>query len=373
MDKFFKLVNSDVDPSCPEANEYLAEDRVMCLQIYIKEKCGYYLTYVPDAKSFTDAPDALSILVKQRRRWNNGSLFAAYRVIANSYNMIAGPKSTHPWYAKIGMLIFMIYFGTMQIFSFFLVGSFYVTTKLFFANYFKQVTDKSAFYNAYPQIWTFFNGNGEFTFGTLFSYGYAVLVIYALLVSIASPIEGTIQKFKVIGAILSVFTIISIFGIAVFLGETGFYPPEMMYDHTADNPHWEPTSDPPTTYFSILTLAGTVMLSIYLVPMLLRPADFFFNMKEYLCGFLAYMLLLPMYTNLMQIYSMCNLHDLSWGNRPSGPADGAEALAENAKKQLELKNRYMKFRVNFLTIWIVANTVYALVVEDLADYSNSKY
>jgi hypothetical protein len=31
MDKFFKLVNSDADPSCPEANEYLAEDRVMCL------------------------------------------------------------------------------------------------------------------------------------------------------------------------------------------------------------------------------------------------------------------------------------------------------------------------------------------------------
>ena len=31
MDEFFKLVNSDKDPTCPEANEYLAEDRVMCL------------------------------------------------------------------------------------------------------------------------------------------------------------------------------------------------------------------------------------------------------------------------------------------------------------------------------------------------------
>jgi cellulose synthase/poly-beta-1,6-N-acetylglucosamine synthase-like glycosyltransferase len=113
MDKFFKLVNTDVDPSCPEANEYLAEDRVMCLQIYIKEKCGYYLTYIPDAKSFTDAPDTLSILVKQRRRWNNGALFAAFRVIANSYNMVMGPKGIHPWYAKIGMFMFMVYFITM--------------------------------------------------------------------------------------------------------------------------------------------------------------------------------------------------------------------------------------------------------------------
>lgn len=115
------------------------------------------------------------------------------------------------------------------------------------------------------------------------------------------------------------------------------------------------------------------MLSIYIVPMILRPIDFAFNAKEYIIGFGSYLLLLPMYTNLMQIYSMCNLHDLSWGNRPSGPSDGAEALAENAKKQQELKNNYMVFRVNFLTFWIIANTVYALVVEDFAQYSSAKY
>jgi len=31
MDAFFKLVNKAKPPTCPEANEYLAEDRVMCL------------------------------------------------------------------------------------------------------------------------------------------------------------------------------------------------------------------------------------------------------------------------------------------------------------------------------------------------------
>ena len=94
------------------------------------------MTYIPDAKSFTDAPNTLEVLIKQRRRWNNGSLFAAYRVIANSYHMIIGPNTTHNIFAKAGMFMFMIYFCTMQIFSFFLVGSFYVTTKLFFKNYF---------------------------------------------------------------------------------------------------------------------------------------------------------------------------------------------------------------------------------------------
>lgn len=64
-----------------EANEYLAEDRVMCLQIFIKEKSKWFLTFVPDAKAFTDAPERLLVLMKQRRRWMNGSLFAATRVL----------------------------------------------------------------------------------------------------------------------------------------------------------------------------------------------------------------------------------------------------------------------------------------------------
>ena len=36
LDAFFKNVNSSAIPTCAEANEYLAEDRIMCLQIYIK-------------------------------------------------------------------------------------------------------------------------------------------------------------------------------------------------------------------------------------------------------------------------------------------------------------------------------------------------
>ena len=36
MDEFFKLTTLNREPTMQESNEYLAEDRVMCLQIYIK-------------------------------------------------------------------------------------------------------------------------------------------------------------------------------------------------------------------------------------------------------------------------------------------------------------------------------------------------
>jgi len=103
----------------------------------------------------------------------------------------------------------------------------------------------------------------------------------------------------------------------------------MEYDQ--DLQQWFPTGGP--AHLSILTLAGTLSYSIYLIPVILRFGDFFFNPGKYICGFMSYMVLLPMYTNLMQIYSICNLHDLSWGNRPSESGNGTEALAEDKKKQ----------------------------------------
>jgi len=110
LDAFFKIVNKADDPSCTEANEYLAEDRVMCLQIFIKENSGYFLTYIPDAKAVTDAPEKLLVLMKQRRRWMNGALFAAWRVITNWSNMLGlRYRTKHPCQRLVGIALFLTY------------------------------------------------------------------------------------------------------------------------------------------------------------------------------------------------------------------------------------------------------------------------
>ena len=104
------------------------------------------------------------------------------------------------------------------------------------------------------------------------------------------------------------------------------------------------------------------MMGVFFVPMILRPLDFVFNAQQYLLGLLSYIILLPVFTNVMMVYSMCNLHDISWGNRPS-VSSGTDALSSNAKKQQELKANYQVFRVNFLACWILMNAVFALVLE----------
>ena len=131
LEEFFKNVTRDDLPSCAEANEFLAEDRVMCLQIYIKKHENYYLTYVPEAKAFTDAPDSLAVLIKQRRRWMNGALFGTFKVIANFINMVSCGRTKHPIVRQFLMFLFMIYFTLNFLFQFFTVGSLYASITIF--------------------------------------------------------------------------------------------------------------------------------------------------------------------------------------------------------------------------------------------------
>jgi hypothetical protein len=191
--------------------------------------------------------------------------------------------------------------------------------------------------------------------------------VFTVLVSLAAPIDRAIEYFRIVAAVFSVFTILSIVGISIFLLGTGFYPPVKQYNPTTEV--WEDLDEPP--HFSILTLSGTIMLSIYLIPIILRPVDFIFNFPQYCIGLVSYLLLLPTFINVMQIYSMSNLHDISWGNRPSVTA-GTDALSANAAKQQQLKSNYMVFRVNFLTWWVVANAAFAITIENYAQLTNTK-
>ena len=85
------------------------------------------------------------------------------------------------------------------------------------------------------------------------------------------------------------------------------------------------------THVQPLTICGLIMLSVYFLPFIFRPLDAWKNLKGYIIGLTVYVLLLPTFINIMQIYSMCNLHDISWGNRPSVTA-GTNALSADAKK-----------------------------------------
>lgn len=78
---------------------------------------------------------------------------------------------------------------------------------------------------------------------------------------------------------------------------------------------------------------------------------------------MSYMLLMPVFTNVFQIYAMCNLHDVSWGNRPA--STGQEAFTANKKKQMSAEGDYKLYRTNFVLFWLSCNTGYFILINEL--------
>lgn len=96
---------------------------------------------------------------------------------------------------------------------------------------------------------------------------------------------------------------------------------------------------------------------------MLRPLDFLFNIHKFLIGLISYLYMLPTFSVLFQIYAFCNLHDISWGNRPaSTSAQGLNSLTYDKMKQAVIALDYQVFRSQFLYTWFVINVLFGLMV-----------
>jgi len=102
------------------------------------------------------------------------------------------------------------------------------------------------------------------------------------------------------------------------------------------------------------------MMCSFLIPFILRPIDCIANFLKYFVGLMTYLFMMPTFTNIMQIYAMCNLHDISWGNRPA-TTQGVEAVTFNKDQQEKLRIEYQVYRSNFLYIWMMANVLFAVI------------
>jgi cellulose synthase/poly-beta-1,6-N-acetylglucosamine synthase-like glycosyltransferase len=95
LNRFFRLINMQLEPSCWEANEYLVEDRLLTNNVYYQPGSGYKTDFVIDAPCYTDAPHTLELLMKQRRRWANGFLFGELTTLMNFHNVLGFNGQTH--------------------------------------------------------------------------------------------------------------------------------------------------------------------------------------------------------------------------------------------------------------------------------------
>lgn len=105
------------------SNMYLAEDRILCFELVTKRNCHWILQYVKSATGETDVPDTVTELILQRRRWLNGSFFAAIYAIAHFYQFF---RSDHSVLRKLMLFIEFIFHTINMIFAWFAIGNFFL-------------------------------------------------------------------------------------------------------------------------------------------------------------------------------------------------------------------------------------------------------
>ncbi|MDX2254937.1 MAG: hypothetical protein NW214_05425, partial [Pseudanabaenaceae cyanobacterium bins.39] len=73
LDRYFRGTSLD-QLDIFEANMFLTEDRILCSEIAMGQSSSWRLAYLPSVESVTDSCQSLPELLRQRRRWINGSL-----------------------------------------------------------------------------------------------------------------------------------------------------------------------------------------------------------------------------------------------------------------------------------------------------------
>lgn len=109
------------------SNMYLAEDRILCFELVTKRNCHWILQYVKSSTGETDVPDTVQELVLQRRRWLNGSFFAAIYSIAHFYQFF---RSDHSFFRKIMFFIEFVFNTINMIFAWFGLGNFFLVFRI---------------------------------------------------------------------------------------------------------------------------------------------------------------------------------------------------------------------------------------------------
>jgi chitin synthase len=84
IEKYFEGEKMHDNSNFFTANMYLAEDRILCYELVAKKDSKWILQYVKNSTGETDVPTEVHDFIGQRRRWLNGSFFAAvYTVVGN--------------------------------------------------------------------------------------------------------------------------------------------------------------------------------------------------------------------------------------------------------------------------------------------------
>lgn len=270
-------------------NSYLAEDRILCWELVSKRKSAWLLYYQRSAYAITDVPDRVEDLISQRRRWLNGSFFAG---IHATYHFGYLYRSDHTFTRKFILHIELFYQIFNMIFAWFSLANWFIT----FVILTQSLADPS-----FGIEWIKY-------LNTVLLYYYCALLLTSFVLALGNRPSASTLTYKIImisyGLITAYMTaaaiVLVVFGIQNAAAAT-----------SASGGSFSITDIFSNSIFRNIVLSLLSTYGLYLLASLifLDPAHMF-------TSFLQYLALAPSYINVINVYSFCNVQDVTWGNRP---------------------------------------------------------
>ncbi|KAJ5726167.1 chitin synthase I [Penicillium malachiteum] len=271
------------------ANMYLAEDRILCFEIVSKRKCRWLLQYVKSSTGETDVPDQMAEFILQRRRWLNGSFFAAVYAIAHFYQI---GRSDHSFLRKFALFIEFIYQTIAMIFAWFGIGNFFLVFHILTA----YLGDSDLL------------GTAGKVLGIVFEWLYLATLVTCFVLALGNRPGGS-NKFYMTMVYFWICIMIYLSFAAIYVTV------KSIEEEVAEKTFSVSQLFTNKTFFSIIVSLGTTYVMWFVASFI------FLDPWHMFTSFIQYILLTPTYINVLNIYAFCNTHDITWGTKGDDKAE----------------------------------------------------
>ncbi|WVO13477.1 hypothetical protein L204_101097 [Cryptococcus depauperatus] len=288
-------------------NMFLAEDRILCFELVAKAKERWVLQYVKPSKAETDVPEQAAELISQRRRWLNGSFAASVYSLFHFFRLY---RSSH---GLIRMIMFHVQALPIRfslIFSWFALANLWLTFSIVI-----ELLPESA------KINVFATADATHWVNLVFQWMYMAFLMLQFVLALGNRPKGEKGLYIItlwLFAVLSLYLIVCsvILSVVAFKGALG-YPGSIS----------QKLGNLFNSTNGVLVAAVMSTIGIYLM------ASFLYRDPWHMfTSFPQYMLLAPSFTNVLNVYAFCNLHDVSWGTKGSDKAEALPAVSSSKGK-----------------------------------------
>ncbi|KAH9483069.1 Chitin synthase, class 1 [Psilocybe cubensis] len=290
-------------------NMFLAEDRILCFELVAKAGERWTLTYVKPSKAETDVPETAVELIGQRRRWLNGSFAASVYALVHFFSFY---KSGHGPLRMVALHIQALYNVFSLVFSWFALANLWLT--------FSIIID------LLPAQKIYLFGNLVITHWVNLAFKWIYLSFLALqfILALGNRPKGERVPYAVtlwVYAFLAVYLLVC----SVWLTVLSFKQlPSQIQGKSFQDAVFNTTLGP-------LSAAIVSTFGIYIIASFLYrdPWHMFSSFLQYLC-------LAPSFTNVLNVYAFCNLHDVSWGTKGSDKAEALPSVSSSKNKDTDV-------------------------------------